>query len=289
MIYQEHILQSQQLFCRIFYSTNAPCQRLMLEHRHAAPELALVLSGSGIYQTKDRAYCFGDGDIFFFSANEVHYVTKIDSDQPFLLFNVQFSFERPAQEVYHAISRKDGLFFSGGRLPGETAADEGMAPPMKQLHCEYTQRRAGWELVVESGLLAFLGWLIRYNSENQLLVQHVQRKNDYEWMTRAINYISEHLTEDLDLKTLARAAGLSKTYFSVMFHESRGVCVWEYITEKRIELAMEWLVGSNCPITEVATRCGFNYTTNFYRAFRKRTGQSPTAFRKAAAATMEKV
>ena len=80
---------------------------------------------------------------------------------------------------------------------------------------------------------------------------------------------------------------MSRTYFSYAFHMSTGMKVWDYITDKRVKLAMQWLAESDYAVTEVAMRSGFNHMASFYRAFRARVGQSPSEYRKAAVTIFE--
>lgn len=89
-----------------------------------------------------------------------------------------------------------------------------------------------------------------------------------------------HLTEDLTLEDIAQAAGLSRSYFSAIFRQLNGVTVWDYITRKRIELAMEYLRHGNLPITQIASMCGFNTIANFNRSFKLVTHCTPSQFRK---------
>ncbi|MFQ9681550.1 MAG: helix-turn-helix domain-containing protein [Ruthenibacterium lactatiformans] len=54
----------------------------------------------------------------------------------------------------------------------------------------------------------------------------------------------------------------------------------QYITRKRIRLAIELLKDENLSILEVALRSGFNNAANFNRAFRQLTETSPSEYRK---------
>ena len=54
----------------------------------------------------------------------------------------------------------------------------------------------------------------------------------------------------------------------------------EYIIRKRIDLAKMELKRTDSNILDLAYRCGFNNSANFNRAFKQRTGQTPSEFRK---------
>ncbi|MDG1442805.1 MAG: AraC family transcriptional regulator [Pseudomonadales bacterium] len=52
------------------------------------------------------------------------------------------------------------------------------------------------------------------------------------------------------------------------------------LTEKRIELARQWIGGQDYSISEIAARLGYTDPTNFSRAFRRVTGVSPRVYAK---------
>lgn len=98
----------------------------------------------------------------------------------------------------------------------------------------------------------------------------------------AIEYINAHLYEDISLPGIAAAVGMSPNYFSALFRQVSDVTLWGYITDKRIGAAIQLLTNKHCnaSLLEIATRCGFNNTANFNKAFRKATGATPSEYRK---------
>ena len=67
-----------------------------------------------------------------------------------------------------------------------------------------------------------------------------------------------------------------------LFRQVSDVTLWGYITDKRIGAAIQLLTDKHCnaSMLEIATRCGFNNTANFNKAFRKATGSTPSQYRK---------
>lgn len=97
----------------------------------------------------------------------------------------------------------------------------------------------------------------------------------------AIDYVLSHYTESLTLKEVADAARLTPNYLSALFHKTMGVSLWDYVTKKRIDHALN-LLDSDQTLTvlHVALACGFNSTASFNKAFRLRTDTTPSAYRK---------
>ena len=77
---------------------------------------------------------------------------------------------------------------------------------------------------------------------------------------------------------LADIACLSPTYFSSVFKKFNGISLWEYISIKRVERAVDMLKNEKITKLEVAERCGFSSSSNFYKTFTAITGKRPGDF-----------
>ena len=98
--------------------------------------------------------------------------------------------------------------------------------------------------------------------------------------TKVLDYIEENLTQDITIDQLSQVAAMNRYYFSTFFKKQMSESPVQYITRKRIRLAIELLKDENLSILEVALRSGFNNAANFNRAFRQLTETSPSEYRK---------
>lgn len=108
-----------------------------------------------------------------------------------------------------------------------------------------------------------------------------------EWIERlnkAINYIEEHLTRDVDYAEAARAACCSTYHFQRMFAYMAGIPLSEYIRRRRMSLAAVDLQSGDEKIIDIALKYGYTSPTAFNRAFQSVQGISPSAARKEGAA-----
>jgi len=104
------------------------------------------------------------------------------------------------------------------------------------------------------------------------------------WQQRVITaYIEEHLAEQISLRTLAGLVSLSPYHFCRAFRQSFGTPPHRYHGSRRIECAKTLLVESASSVTEIGLAVGFRETSSFTTAFRKATGQTPTAHRRSLA------
>ncbi len=96
---------------------------------------------------------------------------------------------------------------------------------------------------------------------------------------RALEYLNKNCVEDLTLDSLAAYAGFSRYTLSRMFRQHTGETFTQYLSRRRVEMAMELLSSTRLPVTQVALQCGFNSIATFNRVFREVKGCTPTQYR----------
>jgi AraC-like DNA-binding protein len=79
---------------------------------------------------------------------------------------------------------------------------------------------------------------------------------------------------------VARAAGISTARLHALFQHWLGQTPGRALSEIRLEQAKDRLAGSAEPIVEIALGVGFSEQSAFTRAFRRRFGESPAAYRR---------
>jgi AraC family transcriptional regulator len=101
------------------------------------------------------------------------------------------------------------------------------------------------------------------------------------WQQRTVaNYIAEHAAEQISLTTLAQLVRLSPYHFCRAFRQSFGTPPHQYHADHRMGRAKTLLAESASSVTEIGLAVGFRETSSFTAAFRRATGQTPTAYRR---------
>lgn len=83
----------------------------------------------------------------------------------------------------------------------------------------------------------------------------------------AINYIEEHLTEEIDYEDVAKEAACSSFYFQRIFGILCGISLGDYIRNRRLTLAGDELSASDDKVIDIALKYGYESPESFTRAF----------------------
>src|SRR5262245_44208347 len=98
-------------------------------------------------------------------------------------------------------------------------------------------------------------------------------------LRRALDYISDKLSEELKVAEIAEEVKVSEAHFTRLFRQSTGLAPHQYIMQKRIEMAKKLLVETEFPIARIAFDIGFQSQSRFTTLFRQFTGTTPKAYR----------
>ena len=99
-------------------------------------------------------------------------------------------------------------------------------------------------------------------------------------MKNAIDYIEDHLDDEIDYVRVAQIALSSQYHFQRMFAFLTGVPLSEYIRRRRLTLAAFDLQNSKEKIINIALKYGYNSPDSFSRAFMAMHGIMPSKARK---------
>lgn len=273
---------SGEVMLKVWETRVTPKTRIFKRHFHTNFEIALILNGSGIYNTVSGDKEFSAGDIFVFAGNEPHFITRIDPPglrALALQFAPEYLLEQ--SESIHSDSFSSLCFEHSplfkSKIPKSEA--EKLSEFLFQIKAELTEKNKGYRLGVRSLLNLFLISLIR---EHGYLAPVLTSGEDRRRMLTVLSYIDSHFTEAITLSEIANEISVTPNYFSTLFRSYFNIGLWDYISSKRIEKAIFLLSDTEKRLTvlDIATRCGFNSTANFNKIFKNKTGLTPSEFRR---------
>lgn len=97
--------------------------------------------------------------------------------------------------------------------------------------------------------------------------------------SRVMEYLSEHYTEQVSLKTLSKTFGVDSCHLSRMFTERLSYGFLKYLHMLRVEHAKNLLRNSQLKMTEIFTRSGFADQKTFNRVFKELVNMTPSEYR----------
>jgi AraC family transcriptional regulator len=99
-------------------------------------------------------------------------------------------------------------------------------------------------------------------------------------MAQAIDFIEDHLRDDITVGDIARAVSLSVYYFCRSFNQATHHTPYDYLMRRRIAEAARDLVQTDRKIIEITFDYQFNNPETFARAFKRVFGLQPNQWRK---------
>ena len=101
-------------------------------------------------------------------------------------------------------------------------------------------------------------------------------------MAQVRRYLEDNYMFDLSLDSVGEILHISPAYLSAQFKKYQKMNFLDCLTELRINAAKELLADPLRSTAEVASMVGYDDSSYFARAFKKRTGMTPTQYRRQA-------
>lgn len=95
----------------------------------------------------------------------------------------------------------------------------------------------------------------------------------------AVEYIKEHLSENLTVKDTAKALTVNANYLSAQFHQHMGISFIDFVNQERIHQAAALLGHTHMQIQQISQIVGYNNTSYFSKQFTRFMGTSPRQYR----------
>lgn len=97
-------------------------------------------------------------------------------------------------------------------------------------------------------------------------------------MQKIIDYIEEHIKEDISGIQLAQIAGYSPFHFYKLFQKTVGYSVMDYVLKRKLQYALND-IGKGEKIIKIAMEYGFETHAGFTKAFKRCFGSPPQTYR----------
>jgi AraC family transcriptional regulator len=147
------------------------------------------------------------------------------------------------------------------------------------LLAELKQENLGGRLYIESLANVLAVHLLRQYAAAKPHLPTYEGGLPQRQLLQVLEYINEHLNQDIKLADLAALLGMSQFHFSHLFKQSIGMAPYQYLLQQRVERAKQLLKQTDQSIMDIAFMCGFNSHSHLSKQFRQLTGMTPSAYR----------
>lgn len=252
-------------------------------HFHEEYELTCIISGTGKRYVGSHMEDFASGDLVLLGPNlphcwklEPNEVVLREASAVVIQFNDAFLGEEFFNKFELQLIKK--LFQQGGcgvSFYGETRAE------VKRLLLNLVDEKSNFRMLI--GLLEILHRMAS-SEEYALLDQHRiigERSNiERERINPVFAYLVENFRKHVSLDKAAGIANMTPNAFCKYFKKVTRKTFMETIIEYRLNYAIQQLVQTDKPISEISFESGFGDVSHFYKMFKAKMNLSPLNYRK---------
>lgn len=158
-------------------------------------------------------------------------------------------------------------------------SDREIARFAKQFQAELAARTYCGRLYGESISLAFALYLLEQYRDRASKLPIIRGKLSALQLRQFVEYVHEHLSNDLSLVELADQLHLSPFYFTRLVKNSLGLSPHQYVLQTRIERAKHLITApQRLSLAEIGLQVGFYDHAHFTKAFKQLVGETPRQF-----------
>lgn len=247
-------------------------------HYHDYYELSIILDCRNVvYICNQTEYEIADGDIILCNVFEPHYYKEVGPDAHCERFNLGIEFTKLLQFSSKDINLPTLFQKYNARYPIMHLGFNELLKYYELINIYKKNRLKYSNELLKSGLIQLL-LAYTYEDAYEYLEKDIKNTENIQVVTRVVEYIHEHISENIRLSQLAKEANYSVSYICAAFKSVMNKTINNYIKEKRLDLAIQYL-KSDISIAEAAERVGFNNYSYFYKAFKSVYGISPVEYR----------
>lgn len=248
-------------------------------HWHTALEIIMPYHNSYTVIVDDISHTIREGELFLIAPGTIHQLqAPLTGDRLILLLDYSqicnvngMTALLPSLRPYVLIKHEES------RQILQTLQDS-----LNAIYQEYVQPSPYKEASLKALIIQFFVSIGRYKLNAAEKFPGITITKQYEYIEKFMqicDYITAHCTENLTVDELAVLAGFSKFHFIRLFKQFTNVTCYEYLIQKRIELAERLLIEPNLTITQVALQSGFGSLSSFNRVFKTSKNCTPTEYK----------
>lgn len=136
--------------------------------------------------------------------------------------------------------------------------------------------RVFYESKIAEAAALLIEWWYQKKSNTYAHIRPVDRTS----LNIAIEYINDHLSDQITLDDLCLTACMSASKLTGLFKAAEERTPMEYVRELRLEKACKMLAYGDSSLGEIASNLGFSHQGSFSESFKTQYGLTPLSYRK---------
>ncbi|HZG76213.1 MAG TPA: AraC family transcriptional regulator [Paenibacillus sp.] len=262
-------------------------------HAHDFMEIAYIDEGAGFHYVNDETLPVSKGDLFLLPIGVSHVFRpkSVRPEQPLVVYNCIYKQEQVAAALtsmpgFAELARASRLLQLAPPDPHSEHAPRFLRDRtgvfgelLRAMHLELAQRRVGYAARLYA-LFAELAVALERHSEPDAATPFLLVETDEDPIREAIRVADASFAEPLTAAALAARLNVSARHFHRLFRAATGRTFNDYVQQRRVERAAEWLAGTRWSVQDIAGRAGYQDVKFFQRLFKKKTGHSPREYRR---------
>lgn len=257
-------------------------------HWHDQFEINLVTSGTLTYFIENERFFLQEGEAVFVNAGRLHHSYSQDQAQysHTIVFGSELFCEDNSCEWYHcAIQPLIESTRNGIHLTKKHRWMQSVLSHLRALYAKYEQHPFGYEVDIKGHLCLIFAEILQNTSHSQQPTQLETEK--MKRMRKILSYISQNYQNNFSLSDLSSEVNLSESECSRFFSQQMQKPLFAFINQYRIERSCEMLSNTDLPVSEIATRTGFNSFSYYSRKFREFLHCTPSEYRQKIQAALD--
>ena len=237
-------------------------------------KLTLVAEGTARFTCNDQAAALHRGDVVLM-APFVPYEVQLDPEDGLDMFYLYFEIAPPASlPAFAQLFDCTDLIHYPGML------DPALRMLLEQNLDLYQRGAPGHFLSLQLLLTRLLLVARQRSSDLPAPRQGTQAPSCDRVVRQCVEYLDEHLRENVQVQDLCRAANVSQSYLYKCFDQVTGMSTREFIRRYRLPHIELQLRRGDLSIQQIAEQNGFSSASAFSRMFHSQYGVSPAAYRR---------
>ena len=248
-----------------------PDNESFMLHVHDDYEILCVVSGSVGYIVEGREYDLGRGSIMIMRRAEIHRLV-VKKNEKYERYIINFSpelfkkygFDKSILDAYdsRALGEKNQY------VPTDFFGLDPVGYFRQMAEVLSLTPNEGIAVAYTVALLGAINTAFYKKNTSPVRSRDVFEK-------RIVDYINEHILDDISLSDIAEAMHLSASQLNRIFNRMTGMSVYNYIVSKRLVYARGMISRGESAIN-ACQMCGFKDYSSFFRLYKKRFGESPS-------------